>query len=402
MRGIGLKAGRVLAAVFTAVTLITGSVGAAPSAEVFAFVQPEELTYNSGHRDEVCTQLSAQAIAYYSGDHSIEKLSGLSGEELKRSLFSLMSDTATGWVSYKNLTKYWVYTDAEDGKAGTVLFYADEYPITGRQVAKENTTISREHVWPKAHASFHESGGGADLHHLRPSDSIVNSKRGDFCMGTVDKSAKSTEEILFDGKVVGWRDKAADRFEPLDNVKGDIARIYLYVYVRWEEPNLFTDDASKQEDGDKNDGRRVIDSLDTLLAWIEADPVDTWEMSRNDLIEQVQGNRNVFIDHPEYAWSLFGLEAPEDVKIAAEDTQFKIPATTVTSKTLKTSSKYYKIKFTDLAEEAVVKYKSSDPGIAKVTKKGRIYPVSKGTATITVTIRQNGRKYTSQIKVKVK
>ena len=40
--------------------------------------------------------------------------------------------------------------------------------------------------------------------------------------------------------------------------------------------------------------------------------MDTWEMSRNDCVQQVQGNRNVFIDYPEFAWLLFGRELPAD------------------------------------------------------------------------------------------
>ena len=45
---------------------------------------------------------------------------------------------------------------------------------------------------------------------------------------------------------------------------------------------------------------------------MQEDPVDTWEMSRNDCVQQVQGNRNVFIDYPEFAWLLFGRELPAD------------------------------------------------------------------------------------------
>lgn len=56
----------------------------------------------------------------------------------------------------------------------------------------------------------------------------------------------------------------------------------------------------------------VIESLDTLLEWMQEDPVDTWEMSRNDCVQKVQGNRNVFIDYPEFAWLLFGRELPAD------------------------------------------------------------------------------------------
>ena len=369
---------------------------------VFAVTQPDELNYNAGHRDTVCTELSAQAMQYYTGEFTDDKLSKLEGDDLYAELNRLMTATVTGNVSYKMLTKYFPYTDAEDGTAGTVLFYCDELP-------GEKTIISREHVWPKAHASFHESKGGADLHHLRPTDSIVNSKRGSYIIGTVDKEDSGTKEIRYGdkntGKISGWWNESANRFEPLDNVKGDMARILLYVYVRWEEPNLFADDAGKQDPDDKqNDGVKVIESLDTLLKWIEEDPVDTWEMGRNDLVETVQGNRNVFIDHPEYAWALFGKTAPESVKLSEpEPVTDNIPKVTVSKKTLKAvGGKSYKIRFENLDGTETVKYKSSNTKVAKVTKKGKIVPVAAGNASITVTIKRNGEKYKYVIEVKVK
>ena len=91
----------------------------------------------------------------------------------------------------------------------------------------------------------------------------------------------------------------------------------LYVYCRWGQPNLFekvsTDNLPPYDSDDReNTGMPVIESLDTLLEWMQEDPVDTWEMSRNDCVQQVQGNRNVFIDYPEFAWLLFGRELPAD------------------------------------------------------------------------------------------
>lgn len=65
------------------------------------------------------------------------------------------------------------------------------------------------------------------------------------------------------------------------------------------------------EDDTANNGKRVIESLDTLLLWCALDPVDTWEMEQNDRIQEIQGNRNVFIDYPALAWQLFGLSAPK-------------------------------------------------------------------------------------------
>ena len=91
---------------------------------------------------------------------------------------------------------------------------------------------------------------------------------------------------------------------------GDVARILLYVYCCWGQPNLYSDLSSDllpaQEKDSTDNGKKAVESLDTLLSWCESDPVDTWEMRRNDLIESIQGNRNVFIDYPELAEYIWG------------------------------------------------------------------------------------------------
>lgn len=289
------------------------------------------LPYNTGTRDEIATSLSNDANNYYSGSYSYSALSSLSGDSLKNKLHTLMSSTMKTSVSYKSLTSYWPYTDAEKGKANTVLFYSDEY----------NSSFNREHVWPKSRGSFYQTNGGCDLHHLRPTDATVNSTRGNHTMGTV---AHSGNQVTFHSKTVGWLNTAEDKFEPLDNVKGDVARIYLYMYVRWQQPNLFQDVAKSQlpafdSDDNANDGQAVIESLDTLLTWCKNDPVDTWEMCRNDLTQDIQGNRNVFIDHPELAWKLFGRTVPSNlVTPTSNNGSNTTPVPTVTPTTTPTNT----------------------------------------------------------------
>ena len=54
-----------------------------------------------------------------------------------------------------------------------------------------------------------------------------------------------------------------------------------------------------------------IESIEILLEWMILDPVDTYEMGRNDAVESITGTRNVFVDYPELAWQLFGKEIPD-------------------------------------------------------------------------------------------
>ena len=265
---------------------------------------------NTDRRGTDCTSLSSQATAYYTGNYTYDTMSKLQGgttnclttvdSAMYKQLQTLMKSTMTNSVSYKALTNYWPATD------NSIYFYSN----TGY-----GGNVSREHVWPKSHATFHQSGGGSDLHHLRPEDAQVNSRRWNYTMGNVKSTVSNPTTYDYEGKVVLWYSSDKYLVEVPDYVKGDVARILLYVYVRWEEPNLFMNDPSaKPGPGDeKNDGIKVIESLDTLLEWCELDPVDTWEMKRNDEVQNIQGNRNVFIDYPEYSWLLFGQKVPNDM-----------------------------------------------------------------------------------------
>ena len=286
---------------------------------------------NTAQRHKTCVALSDGAKNYYKGDFSYQKLIGLPGAKdcsdsgsamrgnaLFDALHDLMADTHVYYTSYSgskpgSLAYYWKSTDAASGIGSFVLFYSD---VPGDA---EGAEFNREHVWAKSRASYSNMNGGADLHHLRPSLEKVNADKSDHAFGYIGGTYSDGYKVgVIDGTEL-YRVREKDGlFECKDDVKGDVARILLYVYCRWEQPNLYSDVAKDQlpdlDGDDKTDtGMRAIESLDTLLAWCEDDPVDEWEMRRNDLVEQVQGNRNVFIDYPELAWRIFGLEVPADL-----------------------------------------------------------------------------------------
>lgn len=284
---------------------------------------------NTKPRHQVCTALSEAAQAYYSEDYSYEKLCTLSGaedvstslsatknNELYGALYHLMSETHTYYVTYSGykpgaLAYYWASTDAVESSDSYVMFYSD-------MMAGEGVTMNREHIWPKSRASFYQKNGGSDLHHLRPSVESVNLAKSDHAFGDIEGIySEGYKEGFIGDTLLYYVNKNQDLFECKDDVKGDVARILLYVYCRWQQPNLYTDlvESLPQPDPDDkaNNGKKVIESLETLLRWCKSDPVDTWEMERNDLVEQIQGNRNVFIDYPEFAWQLFSQQVPEDM-----------------------------------------------------------------------------------------
>lgn len=276
-------------------------------------------TTNTGTRHELCASLSKQAEAYYKGEYSWSSMSELKGVDTDSSLAAmkgelygelqeLMGDTMTASVSYKSLTSYWQTTDASHGSKDAVLFYSDTV----------SSDYNREHVWPKSRGGFYQKNAGSDLHHLRPTNSTINSTRGNHTMGDVVGVLSTYSTMSYGGETVLYYNAGLDLVEVNDDIKGDVARILLYVYVRWGQPNLCEDVSSANlpafdSDDSENNGRAVIEDLDTLLEWCAEDPVDTWEMSRNDCVQNIQGNRNVFIDYPEYAWLLFGRDVPADM-----------------------------------------------------------------------------------------
>ena len=251
--------------------------------------------YNSGTRGVVATTLNGtSADAYYNGSYEYDVLSQKSSTEIKNSLMTLMRTTHTYISTYNDCHYKADRTDCENEDGRVSLIYTS-YSATMSQWNGWN----REHVWPQSLGGGNTTGGGADLHHIRPSDAGVNSSRGNKKYGEVNGGTAKYGSNPASGVLGGYYNSTY--YEPLDNVKGDIARIVLYVWVRWGS-NWGADSVTE-----------VFQSVDVLLSWMELDPVDTWELGRNEVIEDIQGNRNVFIDYPEYAWLIFGKEVPEDM-----------------------------------------------------------------------------------------
>lgn len=262
--------------------------------------------YNSGTRDVVATTLNGtSADDYYNGSYEYDVLSEKSASEIQSALASLMRSTHSYTSSYDDCHYKANRTDCENGNGSSnklSLIYTS-YTATMSQWNGWN----REHVWPKSLGGDTTTGGGADLHHIRPSDQGVNSSRGNKKYGESNGGTAKYGSDPATGCIGGYYNSTY--FEPLDNVKGDVARICLYVYVRWGS------------DWGATSITKVFQSVDVLLEWCELDPVDTWELGRNEVVGDIQGNRNVFIDYPEYAWLIFGREVPSGMTTPSGEAQ---------------------------------------------------------------------------------
>ena len=231
---------------------------------------------------------SAQAPAsYYSS------ASGLSGIALHDTLHNIIKNNISFPYTSAN-TDTWDILKESDSAPGhpdsVVMVYAGWL----RSSAAEYPQWSREHVWAKSHGDFGTTiGTGTDLHNLKPSDVSVNSARNnkDFDEG-------GNQYIDGDGPTQCYASTYS--WEPRDEVKGDIARIIFYMDVRYDGDNGEVDLQVVDYVNTSPNNEPYHGKLSTLLQWHIDDPVDSFEMHRNDVIYSYQNNRNPFIDHPEY------------------------------------------------------------------------------------------------------
>lgn len=274
-------------------------------------------TYNSGKRDATCTALSSKAKSYYTGSYTYASLSTKSATSLRTALRALVNQK-NNTVGYNGLRSYMKYTDAYQGSASKLmLFYSSG---TTTSTWDSGKSWNREHMWPQ---SLGGTAVEADLHAMRPVDPTANSSRNNNKYGETGSSAKTMKTSSKNGSLVcGYYYNGV--FEPKDNVKGDCARVVLYDYVMASSMSSVTE---------------VFTDVNTLLNWCKNDPVDTFEMSRNDVVQSIQGSRNPFIDYPELAWRLLGKTVPSDLTTPSGnggDVTVSAP----------TSSEYVTVKFT--------------------------------------------------------
>ncbi|MBR4377518.1 MAG: endonuclease [Bacilli bacterium] len=206
--------------------------------------------------------------------------------------------------------------------------------------------IDREHIWPKSQG-FEDSsedpgtsGARGDPMHLWAGDSYVNSAlHSNYFYGYVDKTKPYTDGkdkyTYASGNLMGLsktKGGSVSVFEPQDSDKGDIARAVFYMVARYnniagndstienDNPNLelVSDLAEWHDTGyistSTTTGKLGI--VEDLLAWNKLDPVDEYELHRNNLLYgNFTNNRNPFIDFPEWADLIWG--AHKNVKFAA-------------------------------------------------------------------------------------
>lgn len=259
----------------------------------------------------VFTFASAQAPADY-----YNNAAGLTGAPLKTALKAIIED---GHIDHGYDGLYTGYNTTDRDffyeNDGTVLDIYSENPtgadpynyIPGVKkcgnYVNEGDCYNREHVIPQSLFGS-ASPMVADIHFIRPTDGKVNGKRSNYPFGKVGNNPSFTSQNnskLGTSVSPGY---SGIVFEPIDNFKGDIARMIFYFVTRYEA-KLAGFTSGGMLGGSPFPGLQSW-ALQQYMEWHLADPVSPEEIARNNASYTFQGNRNPFIDHPEYATQIWG------------------------------------------------------------------------------------------------
>ncbi|MBN2681220.1 MAG: endonuclease [Bacteroidales bacterium] len=234
---------------------------------------------------------------------------GLSGTALKSALHNIIDNHDV--QSYSDLHNHFENTDKKpNGKVWDM--YSDvpggtppyEYSfVSGDQCGSYNSEAdcyNREHSWPKSWFGGEVSPMYSDLFILYPTDGYVNGKRSSFPYGEVGSATWTS----MNGSKLGtcnFPGYNGTVFEPIDEYKGDFARAYFYMTVR------YLGEDSGWPGSDMTTGAQLKPwALELMRKWDFEDPVSTKEIDRNNEVYNIQGNRNPFIDNPNWVDSIYG------------------------------------------------------------------------------------------------
>jgi endonuclease I len=231
---------------------------------------------------------------------------GKCGAELKTALFNIIKNPSV--TSYKGLYSAYVKTDTRaDGFVRDWYSNATNYRHNvdnAGNYSKEGDMYNREHSIPQSWFS-EASPMVSDVVHVLPTDGYVNNRRSSYLLAEVSSvtySSKNNYSKLGSCKTTGY---SGTVFEPNDEIKGDMARIYFYMATCYQDKctNWTKGEATKVFSTQNKGLTNWV--VDMFMDWSKRDLIDDVETARNNAVQEVQGNRNPFVDYPgleEYIW----------------------------------------------------------------------------------------------------
>ena len=215
--------------------------------------------------DVVIYAITEEEEITYEGYYSV--LEGVSDSNVLSTLRTLLSNyTYRNYDYARNLLQD---SDEDPNNSNNIILVYNRASVLSRW--DSGVTWNREHVWPQSLLA--DTIQKADVHNLKPANPNINSTRGNNQF-----AAGSGSYGIVDGG-----------FFPGEKDKGDIARIVMFMHVKY------------------NLNISAVGKINILLRWHEQDPVDAFESNRNDVIYSDTKNRNPFIDYPDLAYRIFGF-----------------------------------------------------------------------------------------------
>ncbi|WP_333596720.1 endonuclease [Chryseobacterium flavum] len=278
----------------------------------------------------------AQAPAGY-----YNSANGLSGAPLKTALSTIITNGHQDkgysglWTGYKTTD-----IDKNYENDGSILDIYSEKPAgidpynytpgTNQcgTYSTEGNCYNREHIVPQS--LFNQNSPMvSDIHFIRATDGKVNGMRSNYPFGKVGSATFTSKN----GSKLGSSASSGYSgtvFEPIDEFKGDVARMIFYFVTRYES-KLSSFSSGNMLGSSTFPGLQAWE-LDVLLEWHNQDPVSQAEINRNNASYTFQGNRNPFIDNPNYVGLIWGSQQPSnDTQAPTAATGLNISGTTSSS-----------------------------------------------------------------------
>ena len=239
-----------------------------------------------------------------------EALEGLTSKELRESLHEDISQHTV--LDYRQIRGDQAKVDVRaDGKIWDMYSgydfnlsdYCYDVDVT------EGECYNREHMLPKSWWGYSQENEAndpmyTDLHHIISVDAMANEMRSAWVYDEVTNAAWTNNLGSKKGSSATWSGETA--FEPVDEYKGDVARVYFYMLTCYMDKD-FTQGGKGYRYFSYSNG--VCDfqskSLALMLKWHRQDPVSDKEVTRNAKVADLQGNENPFVVEPnlvEYIW----------------------------------------------------------------------------------------------------
>ena len=349
------------------------------------------------------TYTNGDAATYYnsidstqSGNTLLTALRTLNLSKRKSTVgYDSMGTTPSGQFKYTDYDPNYVQYDSNDQPYGTKI--SSFYTYTSA------TSWNREHVWPNSHGGGSKGDAGSpyvdqDIHMPRPTISSENSSRGNsFFVEGMNHSSNG-----WDPYTAGYSAES----------RGEAARITFYCTLVNSKlilaPNNTTPSGTDSVTGQSYGSGHTMGNLETLLKWNINYAVTQREKNRNEGAEYLQGNRNAFVDHPEYACKIWGnvnsttkslcanasWDTGPSVNISRSTASIVVDDTTMISATSSDSST---ISWTSSDTTVVTVSSATSSSGTNITLTG----VGPGTATVTARATINSTTYSATCTVTV-